>query len=155
MLIAVIWTVVSGCSLRKNENITLIERYGISYNSKREKIGIPLIEDSWIAHQGDSSGVTWMNKSHRLLTKEAHHFAKDIVFRQGHLISEEDSFNKFLNDSVDQRVSYVYTFKTKRWTCEVSTHYYRSYPPSESENISIHSADSILKQWGLRRISRP
>lgn len=139
------------CSLKKDETIGVIGQFGKSHNTEREKLGIPIIEDSWVSHYADSTGVTWMNRQHRLLTKEAHHFAKHITLKNGQLVDEEDSFSKFLNDSVDQRLIYLYDFKIRKWTCELSTHYYKAYPPGKADTISLDSADSILHQWGLTR----
>ena len=114
-------------------------------------MGLPVIEDSWVAHNSDSSGATWMNESHRLLTKDAHHFAKTVTMEKGRLTNEEDSYNKFISDSVDNRVIYLYNFDTKEWTCKLSIHYYRTYPPSEVLQLDLKQADSIINSWGLSR----
>ena len=70
---------------------------------------------------------------------------------RGQLISEEDSYNKFLNDSVDCRIIYEYYYITKQWRCKMSTHGYQSYPPSEAVELTIVQADSIINSWGLTR----
>jgi hypothetical protein len=131
----------------RNESID----FGKSFNSEREKIGIPKIESNWVAFDIDSIEVTWMNKSHMIETHNAHHFAKHTVTSHGQLISEEDSYNKITNDSVDNRVIYKYHFATKMWNCKLSIHKYRAYPPSRPIDLKLEQADSILKSWDLSR----
>jgi len=125
--------------------------FGRSFNNERQKIGVPKIEENWFAHNSDSTGTTRMNKSHLLETKAPHHFAKSVELSKGQLISEEDSYNKFLNDSVDCRIFYEYSYGTKQWHCKMSTHHYGSYPPSEVVELTLIQADSIINSWGLTR----
>jgi len=127
------------------------DTFGRSFNEARIKIGLPIIEEGWVAHYPDSSGVDWMNKSHIVETKDAHHLAKKVRLNKHKLLSEEDSFNKYLNDSVASRLTYLYTFDTKHWDCELSIHYFRTYPPGKVVPLTLVQADSILTDWGLSR----
>jgi len=127
------------------------DEFGRPFNNRRKQIGLPIIEDSWVAHNSDSTGATWMNKTHRLLTKDAHHFAKSIIINNERLISEEDSYSKFVSDSVDNRVVYLYNLDTKKWDCTLSVHHYGTYPPSKAVQLNLTQADSILESWGLSR----
>jgi hypothetical protein len=43
------------------------DQFGKSFNNERTKIGIPKIEENWVAHHPDSTGTTWMNISHQLV----------------------------------------------------------------------------------------
>ncbi|MEQ9379111.1 MAG: hypothetical protein RIG68_28235 [Imperialibacter sp.] len=92
-----------------------------------------------------------MDGSHRLSRKDAHHFAKEVTIDHGRLIAEEDSYNKFNNDSVSSRLIYLYSFGSKTWDCKLITHYYRAFPPSVSEQLDLAEADSVLNSWGLSR----
>ena len=69
----------------------------------------------------------------------------------GRMTYEEDSYNKFLVDSVDNRVVYLYNFDTKEWTCKLSIHYYRAYPPDDVRELNLKQADSIINSWVLSR----
>ena len=139
---------VIGYILNRPKYKTDMDDFGKSYNKVRSQIGVPPIEDSWVAHKSDSAGATWMNASHGLLTKDAHHFAKRVRMDNGRLTYEEDSYNKFLNDSVDNRVVYLYNFDTKEWTCKLSIHYYRAYPPDDVRELNLKQADSIINSRG-------
>jgi len=150
-LTVIIAGLVIGYFLNKPKYDSDTDTFGRSFNETRIKLGLPVIEEAWVAHNSDSLGAVWMNKSHVVETKDAHHFAKKVRLGKGELLNEEDSFNKYLNDSVASRVIYLYTFDTKQWDCELNIHYFRAYPPSKVIPLTLVQADSILTDWGLRR----
>src|SRR6478609_5680626 len=96
-LTVIIAGLVIGYFLNKPKYDSDTDTFGRSFNETRIKLGLPVIEEAWVAHNSDSLGAVWMNKSHVVETKDAHHFAKKVRLGKGELLNEEDSFNKYLN----------------------------------------------------------
>jgi hypothetical protein len=127
------------------------DQFGRAFNAERIKLGVPVIEEHWVAHHAGSTGALWMNKSHRIQSQSAHHSSKRTRIENKKWISDEDDFDRFVNDSVSHLVVYIYNVDSNLWKCTLSIHRFNSYPPSRAQTISLTQADSIIGSWGLKR----
>jgi hypothetical protein len=139
-------------SMLRGQN-TDVDRFGKSYNEVRIQLGIPIIEESWLRDSSSTSTrVKWMNKLHGVLPKDALHLAKFVRFEDGRLTGDEDIYSKFISDSINYRVFFLYKFESKEWLSKLQTYHYNTSPPGlEQVRITVEQADSIINSWGLSR----
>jgi hypothetical protein len=148
------------------------EPYGIKYNSTRQQLGIPLIEEGWYTEttsttrpkrrryrqENDNPWAFQIWESHRevpVTIDKAFHKSKEISRRRGSLEYESDLYCKRVNDSTEMllEVKFRYLFpRDSAWSAAlVTTTQTQEDVLVDQKDISIEQADSLLTLWGLSR----
>jgi hypothetical protein len=126
-------------------------KYGKAFNEVRDSLGVPKIEVNWINHESDPAFRFWAHPGRVINTIKPHHSSKTAKFEEETLVSENDDFHYETNDSVAYRVTYDYFYLENRWECKLIKYKTGTYPPTESRELTLEQADSVISKWGLSR----
>lgn len=126
-------------------------KYGKDFNEVRESLRIPKIEENWISHGSYPTSRFWADPGRAIKTTAPHHSSKTSEFDGTVLVSENDDFHYQANDSIAFRVIFEYHFIDSSWHCELIKYKKGKYPPTESWDLTLSQADSIIDTWGLSR----
>ncbi len=138
-----------------NENSTHLS------NEFRKQNSIPIIEKEWTTKKIKEREIIWGVYQENNYTP--YHLNKTLKYNKlDTLISEEDCYLYKMNDSLELRLVYIYSYndKTTPWSCELYRYKKRQVElfgkkriasDVESEYISLKKADSILNSWNLSR----
>jgi hypothetical protein len=126
-------------------------QYGKEFNSSRDSLGIPLIEEHWITRESNEWRRSWGSSHRGIGTIHPIHLRKTSTFHGETLVSEEDSFHYETDDSLAFRVVYEYKFDNGTWDCEFIRYRKGKYPPTSSWPLTLEQADSVLDKWELSR----
>lgn len=136
-----------------------IQKYGKAFNTIRNSMGIPIIEEDWIAHENGPDYVFWMNPKRIVTATEPMHFHKTSEFIDGELFYEKDAFHyETKGDTAYRLLAIAYldnNFCIDSLVFDFITYYKGRYPPSEDKYIDLHQADSVLNQWGFLNLYQP
>jgi hypothetical protein len=126
-------------------------QYGKEFNSTRDSLNIPLIEDNWVTSESNEWRRSWRDPGRGIGTIKPIHLKKTSNFHGDTLMSEEDSFHFETDDSIAFRVVYKYQFDNRTWDCKFIGYRKEKYPPTNSWPLTLAQADSVLAEWGLIR----
>lgn len=126
-------------------------QYGKDFNSTRDSLNIPLIEDNWVTREANEWRRSWRAPGRGIGTIQPIHLSKTSIFQGDTLVIEEDRFHYETDDSIAFRVVYKYQFDNGTWDCEFIRYRKEKYPPSNSWSLTLEQADSLLGEWGLSR----
>lgn len=126
-------------------------RYGKGFNSTRDSLGIPLIEENWTTRENNEWRRSWSAPGRGIGTIQPIHLKKTSNFHEETLVSEEDRFHYETDDSLAFRVVYKYQFESGIWDCTFIRYRKGKYPPTNSWPLTLEQADSVLDKWGLSR----
>lgn len=145
--------------LGQQDDVTVvkqIQKYDKDFNSTRALVGIPIINDSWIAHESDSSYTFWMNRRRKVISNEPMHLHKTSRFIGNRLIAEIDAFHyETKGDTAYRLLVEAYldnNYKIDSLAFDFITYYKGNYPPTISKYLSAAEADSVLNQWGFANL---
>lgn len=147
MIIVVLAVALSiGSAILKPILVFRNERKAIeSDNLKREKMGIPKIEEGWITKNNNIWSAPDASESEKPSHKEKE--VRDDF--------EVDRYVKVENDSIEHMVELKYSFRfspDSAWSISflkfINT---KNDYKIESKEITLQQADSVLRQWNLSR----
>jgi len=139
-----------------NENSTHLS------NEFRKQNSIPMIEKSWSKKRINENVVLW-SEPYRENYYTPYHFNKELKYNNlGKVIEEIDRFHYTINDTLELRLIYKYTYKNSLnpWNCKLIKYNNKKITlfgkeqigsDVESEYILLEKADSILNSWNLSR----
>jgi hypothetical protein len=149
---------IVGCTKKTNQD------FGFEFNTEREKLGIPVIEDHWTASFPVDSFVIWHSNSFDIDTI-GKHVKKWIKVDGKERIFEEDSFYKRLEDSSIQQILIRYSFNNvdTPWsyqnvlrTRKKVVFYGIEDVIAEDVKMTISKEQTIskLKEWNIKFIAK-
>ena len=140
-------------------------QYGKIFNAKRKEIGLPIIPNNWEISSVHAEECTWVNpeRKKQYTNRTPVHWSKYLNYRTGALISETDTYygheDYHLKDEGTYReelvITYFYQEDTLVYGSEAKTWKIWLYGNTAPEGkvINLQEAESILKEWGLDRLS--
>ena len=134
----------------KNINDNHFE-YGKNFNSIRDALNVPVIEDHWITHESSENYRYWSHPGHIVNTTQPIHLDKESIFKGGKILKEIDDFHYETKDSLAFRVVYSYNYVCATWDCKFIRYRKEEFPQTISWKLTLNQADSILNKWGLTR----
>lgn len=129
------------------------QKFGLVLNEERIKASLPVIEQSWKLKFADSSSCKWESPNLFNQVNVPEHIAKEVTFRAGRVVAEEDVFGYTRGDSIGDRLTiYVLVAKRNSMTCKFRRHFYHKYPSFSIKSVSPYFADSVLKACGFNNL---
>lgn len=138
-------------------NSELNSKYGVSFNTERNKIGLPDLDSSWTYNKiSGSDGGYWINPCHE--TGIPYHFKKSISCNNDTIIRETNTYigpHKYttIDGEFEEELYITYYFNDNRWE-----YLWRKGIPSDNsrrydeidDEITSTEADSLLTLWKLK-----
>jgi len=144
--IAVIGSLVLPIKKMWQENF----HFGRNFNSVRDTLGIPKIEDNWILKESNIGIKYWIDPD--TTVKVPSHHAKVTRFdinQIDEIGEEEDDFYYDPPDSLAFLLIVRYEFKTGKWNSEFAS--IRKGRRAKIRPLTLAQADSVLNKWHLHR----
>ena len=129
---------------RNHQNKLRLDKYGPVLNTRRVKLGIPVIPGNWQPGFYDDRSVTWNPKD-----SAGGHQSKLIFLDSLHRLDfEEDAYNLKRADSVNRYVN-IRTYFSKSGRVDSTVFWYEA--GMNNKTLSRTQADSIFKAEKIRK----
>jgi hypothetical protein len=143
------------------------EKFGRMLNGEREELGIPIIEDNWYTKQVSAKrsgnwtyNESWTRQIWSDYTEKEIPFHKEKELNKSidGEINETDRFQNKISDSVTLTLEMSFSkFRKKRneypWIVTlIKVTDNNSGYKQDNKDLTIEQADSVLANWGLKRI---
>jgi hypothetical protein len=132
--------------------VSYVAKYGLAYNSEREKLGIPRIPSAWtIQDMGKYFDCFEPNPNQKI----PHRLLKRVFIENGVIVRETDTFYSgrtfyyapeqiTLPEEISIEYNYLHSKDETPWTVHADLS-----ASERSKSISIEEARQILTSWGL------
>ncbi|SEW52430.1 hypothetical protein [Chitinophaga arvensicola] len=120
------------------------EKYGIAYNTERQRLGIALLPDNWVTN--DKAGETKIWYPPNRPDSGSFRSSKVVVVKSGEIVYDGDIYLRISGDRYD-KLTTGYKFRDNHsWEFK----YYNPSVGTKEIVITKYRADSILNSWGLK-----
>jgi hypothetical protein len=126
-------------------------QFGIDFNKTRDSLGVPKIETDWVIQENSPTYYYWAKPDDRVTTFDAFHLKKESYLINNELSMEEDQYHYQISDTLGYRLVYNYNFDSSDWRCSLVKYQREKYLTADRIKLRLEQADSVLKNWGLRR----
>lgn len=120
------------------------DKYGVAFNVERERIGIAVLPDHWLTNDKLSETKMWYPANRP--DSGSFRSSKIVVVKDGSIVYDGDTYLRIVGDKYEKlTIGYRYN-DTVGWEYK----YYNPLIGTEENNVTKHSTDSILNNWGLK-----
>jgi len=120
------------------------EKYGVDFNTERERLGIAVLPYTWITNDKLSETKIWYPSNRP--DSGSFRSSKVVVVKSGHIVYDGDTFLRIVGDKYE-KLTIGYKYKsTNSWEYK----YYNPLNGAKESEITKYKADSILHNWGLK-----
>ena len=121
------------------------DKYGISYNDEREKIGVLKIPETWVANERGTKTKLWSPENFNEITKGR--YGKEVILKDGKIYLERDRIiNKETGKEEVLEVTYQYE-EEQKFVYNYSEIIDNAH--TSKKELSENEFQEIVKSWQL------
>ena len=144
-------SLLTGCSEEK-------PRYGVTFNTKRREIGLPILHENWELSKVSKTGSVWVN--HQEERDKPFYWEKTVVYNNDTVLWESNQYKgpkyyETIDGKFKEELYIIYNFfnngdNEAGWECTLFNQ--ETASKTLSGKITKAKADSILLSWGITEV---